>query len=67
MTYTSSGSALDSPIDAPWLDREEGPLTLLLGGLPFMVGKKKRRERCSAVGHDEQGSVLVKPLGEGSN
>lgn len=33
-----------------------------------MVSKKKSNRRCSAVGHDEQDSllVLVKSLGEGS-
>lgn len=34
-----------------------------------MVGKKKSRRRCSAVGHDKQVSllVLVKSVGEGFN
>lgn len=34
-----------------------------------MVGKKKSNKRCSAAGHDKQGSLLVsvKSLGEGSN
>lgn len=69
MTETPTASALDPPIDASWLDREEAPLTLLFGGLAFMAGKKKSHKRCSAVGCDEQGSLLVsvKSLGEGSN
>ena len=69
MIQTTTAPALDSPIDASWLDREEASLTLLLGGLPFLVGKRKSHKRCSAVGRDEQGSllVLVKSLGEGSS
>lgn len=43
------------PVDAPWLDREEAPLTLLLGGLRFMEGKKKRCRRRSAAGRDQSG------------
>lgn len=68
MTQIPPDSALDSPSDAPWLDREEASLALLLGGLPFMMGKKKSHKRCSAVGCDKQDSLLasVTSLGEGS-